>query len=381
MSVPRRGPWSVPPEADLLAADRDAGWGLGRLAADVAASGGAPRRILVATDAWRPQGNGVVRTLEAVIAQLAAFGDTVEVIGPDRFAAFPLPGYPEIRLALASRRALARMADAFAPDAVHVATEGPVGLAMRAICRARGWRFTTAFHTRFPDYLHARTRIPTDWSWALLRRFHDAASGTFAATPTLARELGARGFARVMPWSRGVDLDLFSPAAAGRGEAEAWERMPRPIFLHAGRLAVEKSVEDFLALDLPGSKVVVGDGPQRAALVRRFPEAHFAGWREQDALARCYARADVFVFPSRTDTFGLVLLEALASGTPVAALPVAGPLDVIGDAPVGALDADLRAACLRALEADRPRCRAHAERSSWTACAHRFRDSLVPVGG
>ena len=363
---------------------------MGALAADAAAAGGAPRRILIATDAWRPQGNGVVRTLSTVTDELASFGDVVEVFGPDRFTAFPLPGYPEIRLAAAPRRALARLADAFRPDAVHIATEGPIGWAMRGICRARGWRFTTAFHTRFPDYLHARTRIPRDWSWAVLRRFHEAASGTFVATPSLARELGARGFTKVMPWSRGVDLDLFNPAAARRGEAEPWERLPRPIFLHAGRLAVEKNIAAFLALDLPGSKVVVGDGPQRAALMRRFPHAHFAGWREHDALARAYAQADVFVFPSRTDTFGLVLLEALASGTPVAAYPVTGPLDVIGTTPggtwgdgwpVGALDEDLRTACLRALGADRAQCRAHAERYSWAACARRFRDGLVPVAG
>jgi glycosyltransferase involved in cell wall biosynthesis len=363
---------------------------MGALAPDVAACGGRPRRILIATDAWRPQGNGVVRTLSTVVEELARFGDTAEVVGPDRFTSLPLPGYPEIRLAAAPRRALARIADAFAPDAVHIATEGPIGWAMRAICRARGWRFTTAFHTRFPDYLHARTRIPTAWSWALLRRFHNAASGTLVATPSLARELGARGFTRVMPWSRGVDLDLFHPDAAQQGEAEVWERLPRPIFLYAGRIAVEKSLEAFLGLDLPGSKVVVGDGPQRAALMRRFPDAHFAGWRESTALARAYARADVFVFPSRTDTFGLVLLEALAAGTPVAAYPVTGPLDVIGLGrdgaptdgwPVGALDEDLRTACLRALDADRALCRAHAERFSWTACAHRFRDSLVPVEG
>jgi glycosyltransferase involved in cell wall biosynthesis len=354
---------------------------MGALAEDVAASGGAPRRILIATDAWRPQGNGVVRTLSAVTAELARFDDTVEVIGPDRFASYPLPGYPEIRVAIAPRRSLGRMADAFAPEAVHIATEGPIGWAMRAICRARGWRFTTAFHTRFPDYLHARTRIPTAWSWAVLRRFHEAAAGTFCATPSLARELGARGITRVMPWSRGVDLDLFHPGAALQGEADTWERLPRPIFLYAGRIAVEKSIEDFLSLDLPGSKVVVGDGPQRAALMRRFPAAHFAGWRESGALARAYAQADVFVFPSRTDTFGLVLLEALATGTPVAAYPVTGPLDVIGDLPVGALDEDLRAACLRALKVDRARCRPHAELFSWAACAQRFRDSLVPVKG
>jgi glycosyltransferase involved in cell wall biosynthesis len=349
-----------------------------------------PHRILVVSDAWHPQVNGVVRTLGTVVEVLRGTGDTVEVIGPDRFASFPMPGYAEIRLAIAPGRRLARMAEDFAPDAVHIATEGPLGWAMRGICLKRGWRFTTSFHTRFPEYLHARTRIPTAWSWAMMRRFHEAGSGTFCATPSLARELARRGFSHVVPWSRGVDLARFRPDAARHGAPERWEDLPRPIFLYAGRVAVEKNIEAFLALDLPGSKVVVGDGPQRAALQKRFPAAHFAGYRENGALARAYAQADAFVFPSRTDTFGLVLLEALASGTPVAAFPVTGPLDVIGVAPdgartdgwpVGALDEDLRAACLRALGADRARCRAHAEQYSWQACAHRFRDSLVPIGG
>jgi glycosyltransferase involved in cell wall biosynthesis len=338
-----------------------------------------PLRILVVSDAWTPQVNGVVRTMQIVVEELRAGGDVVEVIGPDRFATLPTPGYAEIRLALAPRRRLARLAEAFRPDAVHVATEGPLGWAMRALCRERGWRFTTSFHTKFPDYLHARTRIPKSWSWALMRQFHAAGGATLAATPTLAAELASRGFAHVVPWSRGVDLDRFHPRAAEQGEAEAWEALPRPIFLYAGRVAVEKNLEAFLALDLPGSKVVVGDGPQRAALMRRFPQVHFTGWRTNGPLARAYARADVFVFPSRTDTFGLVLLEALASGTPVAAYPVTGPLDVIGQAPVGALRQDLRAACLGALDADRGACRAHATRFSWAACAHRFRDSLLPI--
>jgi glycosyltransferase involved in cell wall biosynthesis len=356
---------------------------MGALAPEPAQGSAVPvaRRILIVSDAWHPQVNGVVRTLSTVTGELRALGDTVEVIGPDRFASVPMPGYAEIRLAVAPRRALARMADDFAPEAVHIATEGPLGWAMRAICMRRGWRFTTSFHTRFPEYLHARTRIPMAWSWALMRRFHEAGVGTFCATPSLARELAGRGFTQVMPWSRGVDLARFRPDATQHGEPEAWEALPRPIFLYAGRIAVEKNIAAFLALDLPGSKVVVGDGPQRAALMRAFPQAHFTGWRDNGALARAYARADVFVFPSRTDTFGLVLLEALASGTPVAAYPVTGPLDVIGTSPVGALDEDLRAACLRALSADRAQCRAHAEMYSWSACARRFRDSLVCVGG
>ena len=342
---------------------------------------GPGRRILIVSDAWLPQVNGVVRTMSIVADQLRQRGDVVEVIGPDRFRTMPTPGYAEIRLAIAPGRSLQRLVDAFAPEAVHIATEGPLGWAMRGICKRRGWQFTTAFHTKFPEYLHARTRISTAWSWAVMRHFHGAAAGTFAATPTLAKELEGRGFSRVMPWSRGVDLERFHPSMANHGEVEPWESLPRPIFLCAGRVAVEKNLETFLALDLPGSKVIVGDGPQREALMRRFPAAYFTGWRENGALARAYAKADVFVFPSLTDTFGLVLLEALASGTPVAAFPVTGPLDVIGDHPVGALDQDLRAGCLRALTIDRALCRAHAERYSWQACAERFRDSLAPLTG
>ena len=342
---------------------------------------GPGRRVLIVSDAWLPQVNGVVRTMSTVAEELRARGDVVEVIGPERFRTIPTPGYAEIRLALAPTRRLNGLVDAFAPEAVHIATEGPLGWAMRKICRRRGWHFTTAFHTKFPDYLHARTRIPIAWSWAVMRHFHDAADGTFAATPTLARELTGRGFDHVLPWSRGVDLACFNPDAAHLGSAEPWESLPRPIFLCAGRVAVEKNLEAFLGLDLPGSKVIVGDGPQRAELMRRFPAAHFTGWRENGALARAYAKADVFVFPSRTDTFGLVLLESLAAGTPVAAYPVTGPLDIIGDWPVGALDDDLRAACLRALSIDRTACRAHAEHYSWTACAERFRDNLAPLAG
>jgi glycosyltransferase involved in cell wall biosynthesis len=356
---------------------------MGALAPEAAPAGSdlGPRRILIISDAWKPQVNGVVRTVSTVMGELRAIGDTVEVIGPDGFRSVPTPGYREIRLAVAPARRLARLADAFAPQAVHISTEGPLGWAMRGICRRRGWRFTTSFHTRFAEYLHARTGIPTAWSWAVLRGFHEAGSGTFCATPSLARELAGRGFTKVVPWSRGVDLDRFTAAAAQEGEPDSWESLPRPIFLYAGRVAVEKNIEAFLSLDLPGSKVVVGDGPQRPALMRRFPQAHFTGWRDNGALSRAYAQADVFVFPSRTDTFGLVLLEALASGTPVAAYPVIGPLDVIGDAPVGALDEDLHAACMRALRIDRSLCRAHAERFSWEACARRFRDNLVPVDG
>jgi glycosyltransferase involved in cell wall biosynthesis len=301
-------------------------------------------------------------------------GDTVEVIGPDRFRNLPMPGYAEIRLAIAPKRRLAQLVADFAPEIIHIATEGPLGWAMRGICRRNKWPFTTAFHTRFPEYLEARTRIPADWSWRVMRRFHEAGDGTFAATASLREELAKRGFTKIRAWTRGVDLEKFNPASR-----DEWPGLPRPLFLYAGRVAIEKNIEAFLALDLPGSKVVVGDGPALPALRQKFPEVTFTGYRENGALARSYAGADVFVFPSRTDTFGLVLLEALAAGTPVAAFPVTGPIDVITDEKVGALDEDLRAACLRALDCDRSMARRHAEAWSWDACVAQFRAALVPI--
>ena len=331
-------------------------------------------RVLIVSDAWHPQVNGVVRTLEATAAWLRGQGHAVEVIGPGGFRAVPAPSEPALRLAVLPARRLARLVDAFAPDAVHIATEGPLGWAARALCRRRGWPFTTSFHTLFPDYLKARLGVPRRWSWAALRRFHAAAAAVLVATPRLEALLAAQGFARLRRWERGVDTALFRP-----GLADPFAGLPRPVFLSVGRLAPEKNLPAFLGLDLPGSQVVVGDGPAAAALRARFPRAHFLGARSGEALAGCYAAADAFVFPSRTDTFGLVMLEALSCGTPVAAFPVQGPLDVVGDAPVGVLDPDLRAACLRALRADRAACRRHAEARSWEAAARRFQDLLVPL--
>jgi len=332
------------------------------------------KRILIVSDAWFPQVNGVVRTLSVVTEKLRAMGDTVEVIGPDRFRSIPTPGYAEIRLAIAPKRKLARLVADFRPEVIHIATEGPLGWAMRSLCRRNHWPFTTAFHTRFPEYLEARTGIPADWSWRVMRRFHEAGDGTFAATTSLRQELTRRGFTKLRPWTRGVDLDKFRP-----GEGDPWAGLPRPIFLYAGRVAIEKNIEAFLALDLPGSKVVVGGGPALEGMKQKFPQVTFTGYRENGALARSYAGADVFVFPSRTDTFGLVLLEALASGTPVAAFPVTGPIDVVTDARVGALNEDLRTACLKALDCDRTACREHAEAWSWDACVAQFRAALVPI--
>ncbi len=340
-------------------------------------SGPLPARIMIVSDAWRPQVNGVVRTLETVALELRALGHTVDVVGPDRFTTLPCPTYPDIRLSLFPRRRLNRIIEAFAPDALHIATEGPLGLAARAWAKKRGCAFTTAFHTRFPEYVQARIGLPTGLAYRFLRRFHGSGQGMMVATQSLREELAGRGFKYVRTWSRGVDLDLFKPQPA-----ETWN-LPRPIFAYVGRVAVEKNIRAFLDLDLPGSKVVVGGGPQLANLQRDYPAVTFTGPRYGAALAQAYAGADVFVFPSRTDTFGLVILESLACGTPVAAYNVTGPKDVLAQAagPIGAVDDDLRTAALNALNANRSACRAHAERFSWRACAETFLSHLVPLGG
>ncbi len=333
------------------------------------------RRVLIVSDAWTPQVNGVVRTLSTIAEEMRALGIAVEIIGPDQFRTVPMPSYPEIRLALFPSRKLAKLIDAFAPDALHIATEGPLGIAARKFARKRGIAFTTAFHTRFAEYLQARTRIPVGLTYAWLRWFHGAGAGVMVATQSLRDELTARGFKNVRAWSRGVDLEAFHPEPK-----EDWN-LPRPIFAYVGRVAVEKNLRAFLNLSLPGSKLVVGDGPQRKKLEREYPDTYFAGARHGAALAAAYAGADVFVFPSKTDTFGLVVLEALASGLPVAAYPVTGPMDILGESPrpVGALNENLRQAALDALNIDRAACRPHAETYSWTTCAARFLDNLVPT--
>ena len=332
-------------------------------------------RILIISDAWHPQVNGVVVTLGMLARELQSLGHVVEVIGPDRFRTVAMPSYRTIQLAVAPSRRLVPMIEAFAPEALHIATEGPLGWAARRWALRTGAAFTTSFHTRFPEYLHARANVPLSLSYAFLRGFHRRAHATMVATGSLRRELAGRGFNNLRLWSRGVDLQRFSP-----DDREDWP-WPRPIFLYVGRIAVEKNLGRFLALDLPGTKVVVGDGPQRPALEAAFPQAKFVGERHGQALTRAYAGADVFVFPSVTDTFGLVLLESLACGTPIAALPVTGPADILANASpgVGALDTDLRQAAMRALGSDRIACRAHAERFSWRSCAELFCRHLAPV--
>jgi glycosyltransferase involved in cell wall biosynthesis len=331
-----------------------------------------PMRILITTDAWAPQVNGVVRTLETLGKELVRLGHDVRFVTPDGFRTIPMPTYPEIKLALFARRAVGRVIDTFKPDAIHIATEGPLGLATRRNCMRRGISFTTSFHTRFPEYIHARFGVPTAWPYAGLRWFHGPATAVMVATRTLERDLTARGFKNLRPWSRGVDTDLFKPAA------KDWLDLPRPVFLYVGRVAIEKSVEEFLKLDLPGSKLIVGDGPQLAELRARYPQAHFAGPKFGAELARYYGASDVFVFPSRTDTFGLVVLEALASGLPVAAHPVQGPIDIIGgNETVGALDEDLQRAALRALQISPQACRSFAMNFSWEACTRQFLMNLA----
>lgn len=328
--------------------------------------------ILIVTDAWTPQVNGVVRTIATVRAELEAMGHTVEVIGPDRFRTVPLPTYPEIRLALGAGRRLRAMVEAMRPDCIHIATEGPLGFAARRWCLKRGIPFTTAYHTRFPEYVRDRVPVPLALSYAVVRRFHRPASAVMVATPSIEQDLVARGFTNIRRWTRGVDTDLFRPRDKG------FLDLPRPISLYVGRVAVEKNLEDFLKLDLPGTKVVVGDGPARAELQARYPEVHWAGARHGEDLARHYAAADVFVFPSRTDTFGLVLLEALASGVPVAAYPVPGPLDVVNGSGTGCLSEDLAEAVETALTIPPERCRDYALGFSWRRSAEQFLANLRP---
>jgi glycosyltransferase involved in cell wall biosynthesis len=332
-------------------------------------------RILIATDAWHPQVNGVVRTLDTTVKFLTGMGRSVEVLEPALFWRVPVPVYPEVPCCLPRPGAVYGRIRRFRPDHVHISTEGPIGLLVRHYCRHHGWRFSTSYHTRFPEYGHKLVGIPPGWSYRYLRYFHNGSSSLMVATPSLEAELKARGFtAPIRRWSRGVDLDLFRPRPKGDG------RFARPVLLYVGRVSHEKGIEDFLKLDTPGTKVVVGDGPARAELAAKYPAAKFLGFRAGDALAEEYAAADVFVFPSRTDTFGLVMIEAMACGVPVAAYPVTGPIDIITDAKFGALNEDLELAIRRALMTGDPTaCVAEAKRYSWENCTRQFVENLVPV--
>ncbi|WP_077146992.1 glycosyltransferase family 1 protein [Sphingopyxis sp. KK2] len=332
-------------------------------------------RILIVSDAWEPQVNGVVRTLQATIGELRAAGHEVGVISPDLFRSVPCPSYPEIRLAFAGWRKVGRHIAAFAPEAIHISTEGPLGMAARRWCIRNQFPFTTAYHTRFPEYVAARLPVSPAFVWRFIRWFHRPARHIMVATRSLARELAGQGLGQTMLWERGVDHDLFRP---DRAPHPAFVSLARPIQLYVGRVAVEKNIEAFLDTDQPGTKVVVGDGPALAELRARYPGALFLGKQTGAALASAYAGADVFVFPSRTDTFGLVIIEALSAGTPVAAYPVPGPADIIRDG-AGALDADLDAAIAAALVCDRADAAALGARYNWFACTAQFAKALTFV--
>jgi len=332
-------------------------------------------RLSIVTDAWYPQVNGVVTTLAAVVEWLRGEGHCVDVIEPGDFRTVPCPGYPEIRLALGTR-ALRRRLDRFGPDRVHVVTEGPLGHAAIRHLRRRRWSHTTSFHTRFPEYVQARLPfIPLSWGYALLRRFHRDAAATLVPTAGMARELAARGFDRLVVWNRGVDTRVFAPDAAFETE------LMRPIHLFVGRVSPEKNIEAFLDMDVAGTKVVVGDGPDRVRLERAYPQAVFPGYRHGRELAGWFASADVFVFPSRTDTYGVVMLEAMACGTPVAAYPVTGPIDVVQQGVTGFLALDLAEAARDCLDLDPADCIAQARANDWRATARFFLDHTVPIDG
>ena len=339
-----------------------------------------PMRILLATDAWEPQVNGVVRTLTRVIDEMRQMGHTVEVISPDQFKTFPLPTYPEIKVAVGAYEPIQDRFKAFEPEAIHIATEGPIGLAARRLCVEWKLPFTTSYHTRFPEYVSARLPLPLAAGYAYMRWFHKPSGRLMVATPTMRDELEQHGFRNITAWSRGVDTEMFHPRR--EGDVDVFADLARPIYLYVGRVAVEKNIEAFLGLDLAGTKVVVGDGPQREELTTRYPKVAFRGARFGDDLAGHFAGADVFVFPSLTDTFGLVILEAMAAGTPVAAYPAPGPIDIIPGSSAGALAASategLKEACLEALKLDRAVVRRFAEGFSWKACAEDFVRNLQP---
>ena len=337
------------------------------------------KTILIVTDAWRPQVNGVVRTLEKLAIHLRAKGFNVTFLEPSAFKTFPLPTYGEIRVAFAGPRKVREIIQKTNPDYIHIATEGTLGYLARRYCVKNGLAFSSSFHTQYPEYLRARVPVPLKFSYAILRHFHKAATYCLVTSKTMAERLKFRGFKNIATWSLGVDLDVFNPKH--RDEDAPQFDLPRPIFTYVGRLAVEKNPEAFLKLDLPGSKIVVGDGPLFNQLREQYPDATFVGAKHGDELSTFYASADCFVFPSRTDTFGLVLLEAMASGIPVAAYPVQGPLDVVGDSGAGVLNEDLELAARQAVDIPRSICRDYASKFTWQACAEQFLANLPPARG
>jgi glycosyltransferase involved in cell wall biosynthesis len=330
-------------------------------------------KIMIITDAWEPQVNGVVRTLKQTRKELTEMGHQVDMITPLEFKTVPCPTYPDISLSILPAKKVSQRIRAFKPDAIHISTEGPLGLAARSFAIKNKIPHSTAYHTRFPEYVYARTKIPLSWTYRFLRWFHGHSCAVMAPTPAVVADLNHFGFKNVVLWSRGVDLDRFEYK-----ESNAINTT-KPIFLYVGRVAVEKNIEAFLSLDLPGSKVVIGDGPSLPFLKDKYPNATYLGAKDQADLPPYYASGDVFVFPSKTDTFGLVILEAMACGLPVAAYPVTGPIDVIGDSGSGVLNKDLREACLEALKIPKEKAIAHAKLYSWRAASEQFARHLVPV--
>ena len=340
-------------------------------------------KIVIATDAWLPQINGVVRTLEMTVKLLRERGHEVTVINPDQFRTIPCPGYGEIRLAIAPRVGMRRALSRTSPDIVHISTEGPIGWSARRWCLAHHVPFTTAFHTRFPDYASVRTGLSPDFFWPLMRRFHAPSRAILAATPRLMDELAGRGILHTRPWTRGIDTTIFKPRLTPH---PALADLPRPILLSVGRVAIEKNLESFLDAPVAGTKVVVGEGPALAQLQKQYPGVIFMGALSGGELAQAYAAADVFVFHSKTDTFGLVMIEALACGVPVAGYPVPGPLDIIGaegrgvfgdlQMPVGAVDTSLSVAITRALECDRKQAAKFGAGFTWDSATDQFLDAL-----
>ena len=331
-------------------------------------------KIAIATDAWPPQISGVVTTLKSTIRELAQLGHEVRPIHPDCFPlTFPCPTYPQIRLALTYSTGFGRHLKEFAPDCVHIVTEGPIGMACRQFCRKKNLKFTTSFTTRFDEYVQLRFGVPSRAIFRMLRWFHSGASNVMISSAPLKKELDEKGFANTVLWPRGVDTDLFNL------RDKSFIIDPRPIFLYVGRVAVEKNIESFLSLDLPGTKYVVGDGPSFAKLKAVYPDVRFVGAKHGEELAQYYAASDVFVFPSLTDTFGIVMLEAMACGLPVAGYPVRGPIDIVQNGVTGFLNQDLRTAALKALEIDPQACRRFARQYSWQQSARRFVENLVKV--
>ncbi len=340
-------------------------------------------KILLVTDAWTPQMNGVVRTLSKTVEECEKAGHRVEIIAPsDGFLTMPLPTYPDIKIALFPRREVERRLVMFGPDAVHIATEGPLGWAARALCLKWGMPFTTSYHTKFPEYVHARFKfIPLSWGYKFVRSFHNASGRIMVTTPSMRSFLKSKGFHNLAVWTRGVDLEQFRPDLRFKDGEDVYAALPRPVFANIGRVAVEKNIEAFLELDLPGSKVVVGDGPALAGLKKKYAgRAIFTGAKFGEELARHYADADVMVFPSLTDTFGLVIIEAMATGTPVAGFPVSGPVDIIPGSNAGVVDEDLRKAAMACLDLDRKTVAAHAGNYSWEKVAEEFVSLLKPEG-